>query len=532
MNRFWVRFWRRSLQARVVVSTIVLTITAVSVVGWFLVAQVRDGLLDHRVETAVAETEAEVTEAQNRLLATASTDLDASAQQRDLLGPIIQRGAARGFGVVMAGPISAGSGRISEGGAEFSPGLVTSSVPAKLEDHFVSGARSTAWSYTSIASQGSEGTITSVPGVAVGAEIELPADGGRYAVYFLYSLAEEEDTLGLVRRALITAGALLLVLMAATAWVATRHVVTPIRLARQAAERISIGELQERLVVHGEDDLGRLALSFNQMAGTLQRQIRQLEELSRLQRRFTSDVSHELRTPLTTVRMASEMLHEARERFDPASARAAELLLTEVDRFEQLLSDLLVISRFDAGVAVLESDDVDLLALTLRVVEGAQPLADKRGVRIRVIEPSSPCIAEADVRRVERIMRNLVTNAIDHATPEGGERGAEIEIELGSNETAAAVTVRDFGIGLAPGESAMVFNRFWRADPARARTTGGTGLGLAIALEDAALHGGWLQAWGQPGGGAVFRLTLPRETGAVLSHSPLGLVPAAVEPDQ
>jgi two-component system sensor histidine kinase MtrB len=296
-------------------------------------------------------------------------------------------------------------------------------------------------------------------------------------------------------------------------------------MARRVAERITAGQLHERLPVHGEDDLARLAFSFNQMADVLQRQIRQLEDLSRLQRRFTSDVSHELRTPLTTVRMASDMLYDTRADFDPVTARAAELLQTELDRFERLLTDLLEISRIDAGVAVVEPEDVDIVEVVHRVVAAAQPLAEQRGLLVRVDASSQECRAEADVRRVERILRNLVANAIDHAAAPGEHGDGDVVVSVASDPGATAVTVRDFGVGLAAGESAMVFNRFWRADPARARTSGGTGLGLAIALEDAALQGGWLQAWGQPGKGANFRLTLPRHQGDVLRHSPLPLIP-------
>jgi two-component system sensor histidine kinase MtrB len=156
-------------------------------------------------------------------------------------------------------------------------------------------------------------------------------------------------------------------------------------------------------------------------------------------------------------------------------------------------------------------------------------------VRIVVRAPDHPCLAQADVRRVERIVRNLVTNAIDHAQqlpagPGGGE-SPEIVVTVAADEQAAAIAVRDYGVGLAPGESSMVFNRFWRADPARARTSGGTGLGLSISQEDAHLHGGWLQAWGRLGEGSQFRLTLPRRVGDVLRQSPLPLVPAdAPEP--
>jgi two-component system sensor histidine kinase MtrB len=518
--------WRRSIQARVVVSTVLLSAVAVSAVGWLLLQQVRDGLLQHRVDAVLAETATEVADARDRLSAASSVDVDASGQQRDLVEPIIQRGATRGFGVVMAGPIDRAEddpgGRIADGGAEFSPGLDTASVPVRIEDHFASHD-GTAWTYTTIRTTSGEVT-TAVPGIVVGAEVELPADGRTYVLYFLYPLDEEQETLDLVTRALLLAGALLLVLVAGVTWLVARQVVTPIRLARQVAERLAAGQLQERLRVHGEDDLARLAVSFNQMASNLQRQIRQLEELSRVQRRFTSDVSHELRTPLTTVRMAGDVLHDARQSFDPATARAAELLQTELDRFERLLVDLLEISRFDAGAALLETDDVNLVDVAHRVVDAAGPLARKRGVEVAVRAPDRPCLAEADVRRVERILRNLVTNAIDHAVPTPG--APSVVVNVDADEQAAAVAVRDYGVGLAPGESAMVFNRFWRADPARDRSSGGTGLGLAISLEDTHLHGGWLQAWGRPGGGAQFRLTLPRRVGAPLHHSPLPLVPA------
>ena len=278
--------------------------------------------------------------------------------------------------------------------------------------------------------------------------------------------------------------------------------------------------------VRGDDDIARLGQSFNQMAASLQKQIRQLEELSRVQRRFVSDVSHELRTPLTTVRMAGDVLHDAREGFDAPTARAAELLQKELDRFELLLTDLLEISRFDAGAAVLDLEDVNLVDVAHRVAESTRALAERRGTQVVVRSDGRPCVAEVDVRRVERIVRNLVTNAIDYAD------GKAVLVLVAANEDTTALAVRDHGIGLKPGEAAMVFNRFWRADPARARTTGGTGLGLSISLEDAHLHGGWLQAWGAPDDGAQFRLTLPRRAGDRISRSPLPLVPKDVSTDR
>ena len=529
-------FWRRSIQARVVASTVVLSAVVISVVGWFLLQQTRDGLLAHRVAAVVAEAGNETRDARARLAAASGTDLDHAAQQRDLVEPIIASGESRGFGVVLAGPVGATGGRIAQGGAQFTPGLDTSSVPTSLEQHFARPAP-TAWTYTSIRSSNQPGATRGLgateralgsveqerPGIVVGSQVRLPANGLTYTLYYLFPLDEDRETLALVTRALLTAAVLLLVLVAGLTWLVTRQVVTPVRLARQVAERLAAGQLQERLKVSGEDDLARLAASFNQMASSLQRQIRQLEELSRVQRRFVSDVSHELRTPLTTVRMAGDVLHDARRSFDPATARAAELLQVELDRFETLLADLLEISRFDAGAAVLEVGDVDLADVAHRVVDMTRALASSRGVTVVVREPGHPCLAEADVRRVERIVRNLVTNAIDHA------ESGDVVVHVRGDEQASAIAVRDHGVGLAAGEAALVFNRFWRADPARARTSGGTGLGLSIALEDTHLHGGWLQAWGQPGRGAQFRLTLPRYAGDSLRHSPLPLVPTDVE---
>lgn len=514
-------FWRRSIQARVVASTLVLSSLVISGVGWFLLTSTKDGLLDHRVDAVLAEADATTDEARTRLEAASGTEVNAGRQQRELADQIIARGETRGFSVVLGVPAGAGA-RLSDGGPEYTPGLDLVSVPDSLQGQFEETAPMS-WTYTKIVTNPRRGEVAEEPGIVVGSQVVLPSDGKTYTFYFLFPLHEERETLALVTRALLTAAIALLVLVAGITWLVARQVVTPIRMARRVAERLAAGRLQERLRVSGEDDLARLATSFNQMASNLQRQIRQLEELSRVQRRFVSDVSHELRTPLTTVRMAGDVLHDAKASFDPVTARAAELLQVELDRFEVLLADLLEISRFDAGAAVLEADDINLLDVAHRVVDSTRALAEQRGVRVVIEQPAGPCLAEADVRRVERIMRNLVTNAIDHADTRLGD---EIKVLLACDDQAAAIAVRDYGVGLAPGESAMVFNRFWRADPARARTSGGTGLGLSIALEDTHLHGGWLQAWGRPGRGAQFRLTLPRRAGEPLRHSPLPLVPA------
>jgi two-component system sensor histidine kinase MtrB len=354
-----------------------------------------------------------------------------------------------------------------------------------------------------------------------GRSITAPSWGDlKLEIYYFYPLDEEVEAAALVRNTLLATGAALVLLLAILAALITRLVVNPVRVAARTAQRLSAGLLDQRMEVRGEDDLAALAASFNQMAENLQRHIQRLEEMSRLQRRFTSDVSHELRTPLTTVRMAADLIFAERSSFDPVVARSAELLHAELDRFEGLLTDLLEISRFDAGFAVLDAEPTDLVPIVRRVVDRLVNLADRAGVAVEVDVPASAVIAEVDPRRVERVLRNLIGNAVDHG------EGRPVRVCLAVGDGSVAITVRDHGVGLKAGEEKLVFNRFWRADPSRARQTGGTGLGLSISMEDVRLHGGWLEAWGLPGEGAQFRLTLPTRVGENLVSSPLRLAPA------
>lgn len=514
-----MRLWRRNIQLRIVAGTLLMSLGVVLLLGLVVIGQVRNGLLDAKERAAQSQAAGWFSAAQDRAATTPPAPgqqdggrAGASVNWRSTLVEQLASGGQSAFNVVA---LSLDTGDAASRGARASGEVdPTTSIPAELR-HSVAQGTDTFQKFTRIHYTSGK---ASEAGLVIGKRLN-DAEGDQYELYYLFPLTQEEDSLTLVKGTLATAGLFVMVLLGAIAWLMVRQVVTPVRMAAGIAERLSAGRLQERMKVTGEDDIARLGEAFNKMAQNLQLKIQQLEELSRMQRRFVSDVSHELRTPLTTVRMAADVIHEARVDFDPITARSAELLGDQLDRFESLLSDLLEISRFDAGAAALEAEPIDLRQVVRRVIGGAEPLAERKGTRIVVVGDKQPVVAEADARRVERVLRNLVVNAVEHG------EGRDVVVKLAAAGGAVAVAVRDYGVGLKPGEATRVFNRFWRADPARARTTGGTGLGLSIAVEDARLHGGWLQAWGEPGGGSQFRLTLPRTADEPLRGSPIPLEP-------
>jgi two-component system sensor histidine kinase MtrB len=504
-----VQTWRHSLQLRVGSTTVVVTGVVVLITGILLTDQVTGGILRAKRQAAITQAKVGLASAQAVLAGKdASVVADVSDAQEQITSDLTASGGSAGLFSIVIASTSATSG----------PATGATQIPVSLR-RAVQGLN-LAVQYAPVHESAS--SHATVRGLIVGEPVQ--ARTGLFELYYLFPLTAEQQTIALVQRTVLISGLALVLLVLAIALLVTRQVVRPVRVAAETASRLAAGDLAQRIKVRGTDDLARLGQSFNDMAGSLQRQIRRLEELSRLQRRFTSDVSHELRTPLTTIRMASELLHANRAGFTPELSRSAELLRAELDRFEALLADLLEISRYDAGVANLDPETADLRSVVALTVDANQVLAERHGTEIVVHQPARAVTAEMDVRRVERILRNLLGNALDHG------EGKPVLITIGDDEGAVAVTVRDHGVGLAPGEAGLVFNRFWRGDTSRSRLTGGTGLGLAISLEDARLHEGWLQAWGETGRGAQFRLTLPRQAGHTLTASPLPLNPD--EPDE
>lgn len=510
-----LRTWRRSLQFRVVSTTMLLGLVVVSLLGSYLYNEIATGLQDERIGTSQREARALTAQAQAQWESapeTTAQDLNLAAIDimKSKLAPPGSGAEPSRYVVMLRGVKNTSPVQLNSFAS--SNGISLSSISQSMRQRVATDPSHQFTMISDVLIGGKQ-----VPAVFVGTGVEIPR-AGRYDLYYVYPLRQEIRTMSLISTAFGVAGLILTVLVGAVAWVVTRQVVSPVRRAAEVSERLASGKLNERMPSRGEDDFALLGTSFNAMADSLQSQIRQLEGLSRVQQRFVSDVSHELRTPLTTIRMAGDLIYDSRTDFDPIVGRSAELLQGELDRFESLLSDLLEISRFDAGAAALDLAPVDLRGTVAGVVAATSPLADRRGSSVEIVA-SGPISADVDERRVERILRNLVVNAIEHGD------GKPVTIHLREGDGAVAIVVEDHGVGLRQGEASMVFTRFWRADPARARTTGGTGLGLAIALEDARLHSGWLQAWGEPGEGSRFRLTLPQRSGDSLSSSPLPLSP-------
>ena len=508
--------WHRSLQLRVVATTLLLSALVIAVLGFFMVQDIANGMVKTAQKSAVSQL----------------TQASQAAQKQsgvNVLEPPPNEAYAENVMLVTANLLQEADGNTGNYLVymRLNPNVkFPASLPWVGENDANQVIPQTLWQ-TVDTEQGKHGNkvwveLTTLPGSGPALAAGIPL-GSSYQLYYVFPFTQQQLTLQMVQRVLLGVGVALVALLAAIASLVTRWVVLPVRHAAQAARLLSAGHLEERLTVQGRDDLAALATSFNEMADSLQDKLRELEELSNVQRQFVSDVSHELRTPLATIMMAADVLFESKDDLDPMESRSVELLQSQLERFQELLVDLLEISRYDAGAATLDAELVDVCDLVRRSADDAQQLAERRGCRIEFRLPAEGCPAEVDKRRVERILRNILVNAVEHGEDK------DVVVTAAMDSEAVAVAVRDYGVGLRPGEDQLVFDRFWRADPARARATGGTGLGLAISKEDAGLHGGWLQAWGERGKGSVFRLTVPRAVGQTLHGSPLPLGPDEAE---
>jgi signal transduction histidine kinase len=311
--------------------------------------------------------------------------------------------------------------------------------------------------------------------------------------YFFFSEEELWADLAELRTILLAGLAIVVVVAGLAGALLSRRILAPVKRASTAAHSLAEGLLDTRLPVESSDEFGLWAASFNEMADALEAKITALSEAQARERRFTADVAHELRTPLTAIVNEASLLADQLEHMPAGARRPAELLVEDVKRLRDLVEDLLEISRLDAGTQPLRVEPVDLGSL----VEAAMRA---RGWQGRLRLETAEVVLSTDPRRVERIVANLVANALEHG-------GRDASVRVGADGLGAFVEVADRGPGIAREDLPHLFERFFKADPAR--TSRGTGLGLAIAQENAHLLGGDVEVWSEPGVGTRFTLRLP-----------------------
>jgi signal transduction histidine kinase len=312
-------------------------------------------------------------------------------------------------------------------------------------------------------------------------------------LYYFYSEERLWDELAQLRNVLLAGLAVVVLLGALVGAALARRILAPVGRASQAAHSLAEGLLETRLPVESEDEFGTWATSFNEMAEALEAKIRALSEAQARERRFTSDVSHELRTPLTALVAEASLLAEHLDRLPPEAQRPAELLVSDVSRLRDLVEDLMEISRLDAGEARIREERVDLGSLVTAAVH-----ARRWDDRVRIEHDG--VVIHSDHRRLERIVANLIGNALEHG-------GRDVSVRVGRDGLGVFVEVTDLGPGIAPDRLPHVFDRFYKSDTARAGP--GSGLGLAIALENARLLGGDIDVQSEVGRGSRFTLRLP-----------------------
>jgi two-component system sensor histidine kinase MtrB len=502
--------FRSSLKLRSLIYTVSLSGTALVVLGGLLSVNIGNNLFDTRTNAALKESNKAAEIIENHFSEANGYDI---AQLNQYLSLLLSRIENEGVTKKRLVQFYSTDSNLEDRQLQ---SLSSQLWPENIKpDNLITNLTSKVQSITIQLNKGGQ----SVPGFLTGQLITLPGNHV-FKLFLIYDLESEQQTLLFVQGILLLGGFSTLMIIGFFSYLVTGWLVKPMRVAAETSELIASGQLHRRLPVRGTDDVAILAASFNHMADSLQEKITEQRELSRMQQRFVADVSHELRTPLTSMRLSSEMILENKELLPTDPKRAAEILFETVSRLDSMLSDLLEISRYDAANVTLSFDYHDLNGLVGQALSAIQPLADSKGVVLQAQVASGSVTCEVDSRRVDRILNNLLANAIEHS------EGKPVLVKVAQNDNAVAVSVIDNGVGMTMEQAKQVFDRFYRADPSRKRSMGGTGLGLAISLEDAKIHRGVLEVYAEPGVGSCFRLTLPKRQSVIEYVSPL---PLAVE---
>ena len=345
-----------------------------------------------------------------------------------------------------------------------------------------------------------------VPPVTASVPVLLPDDSS--VVYFI-TLSEpytnRAATMAQIQSALVGAGFLALAVSLVLGVAAARSLSVPIGRLRRVAARIAQGHLDERTVPSGMLEVDELGQQFNVMADRLAGTLRMLEADRDRLREFVADVSHELRTPIAALRMYTEL--QQQDDTDPATRREfRERSMEQIGRLEWLSTNLLDLSRIDAGIFPLDMREGDLRDPIQAVVQATSELAMERGVALDSRVPGTPVTLRFDRERMIQLLSNVLGNAVKFTQRDGA-----VSVELAEGEAAATITVRDTGPGIPEDELPRIFERFYRGTNTGDARASGSGLGLAIVRSIVDMHGGDISVSSALGQGTEFRITLPRQ---------------------
>ncbi len=319
---------------------------------------------------------------------------------------------------------------------------------------------------------------------------------------------------------LIVTLAVLLVL-AMLAWWVIKLGLRPLEQMEETAGAIAAGDLSRRVdVVDEHTEVGRLGLALNEMMQQIETAFAARAASEGRLRRFVGDASHELRTPLTSIRGYAELFRRGAADRPEDLAKAMRRIEEEADRMGSLVDDMLLLARLDQGRPV-EQYPVDLTRLTRDAVDDARAVAPNRPIDY---SPNGAILVPGDEARLRQVLGNLLQNANRHTPPD-----TPVHVRVVDSEAEAVIEVADDGPGMATEDASRVFERFWRSDPSRTRSSGGAGLGLAIVAAIAAAHGGRAEVQSAPGSGSIFRVHLPHIAPAALV-APQGEIPPADQP--
>ena len=406
------RLWKESLQFRALGTAGIMMFLSFLMVGWSLSSQIASSLFENQKAQALEESTSGFRNVQSVL--------DSSEARSD---SEIRRNVSRTLTVLDAGS----SGKRNwilvplegQGKQGFIPeqssnnSLNSSSIPNDFKET-VRDKDGIFWQTSTVTTVENNRERT-YPVLIVGTHISI-SQNPNYGLFLVYDMTDSSATIAHINFVLFGGFCALLGVVLSVVWIVTRFVVRPITQTAITAEKLAAGDLDQRVSVNGEHQAARLGYSFNLMADSLQEKIVQLERLSTLQQRFVSDVSHELRTPLATVRLGTELLYDSRGDMERTLSRTVELLHDQVDRFQSMLADLLEISRFDAGSAMLTIDTEDFMRVLSNILQEALPHLERTNTKLNVHTSHESIMVDMDRVRIERVLRNLLYNAIERLT--------------------------------------------------------------------------------------------------------------------